>query len=106
MKLTPVGVDLAKNVFQLHYVDEETGEVINRSIRRAQFLEHFANRTPCLIGMEAGSGAHHWARQLTRMGHQVKLMQGRFVKAFTSATKTMPPMHRPSGWQYSNRVKT
>lgn len=87
MKLTPVGVDLAKNVFQLHYVDEETGEVMNKAIRRAQFLAHFANRTPCLIGMEAGSGAHHWARQLTRMGHQVKLMQGRYVKAFNIRNK-------------------
>lgn len=88
MKLTPVGIDLAKNVFQIHYVDEETGEVMNRSIRRAQFLAHFANRSPCLIGMEAGGGAHHWARQLTRMGHQVKLMQGRFVKAFNIRNKS------------------
>ncbi|MDL2284563.1 IS110 family transposase [Oxalobacter sp. OttesenSCG-928-P03] len=87
MKLTPVGIDLAKNVFQLHYVDEETGEVINKAIRRADFLAHFANRSPCLIGMEAGSGAHHWARQLTRMGHQIKLMQGRFVKAFNIRNK-------------------
>lgn len=87
MKLTPVGIDLAKNVFQLHYVDEETGEVTNRSIRRGVFLEHFANRSPCLIGMEAGSGAHHWARQLTRMGHQIKLMQGRYVKAFNIRNK-------------------
>lgn len=87
MKLTPVGIDLAKNVFQLHYVDEETGEVMNRSIRRGVFLEHFANRSPCLIGMEAGSGAHHWARQLTRMGHQIKLMQGRYVKAFNIRNK-------------------
>lgn len=87
MKLTPVGIDLAKNVFQMHYVDEETGEVMNKAIRRTHFLAHFANRSPCLIGMEAGSGAHHWARQLTRMGHQVKLMQGRFVKAFNIRNK-------------------
>lgn len=87
MKLTPVGVDLAKNVFQLHYVDKETGEVINKSISRAGFLAHFANRSPCLVGMEACGGAHHWARQLGRMGHQVKLMQARFVKAFNIRNK-------------------
>jgi hypothetical protein len=53
MNATPVGIDIAKNVFQVHYVDAQTGEIVNRSIKRAQFLEHFANRAPCLIGMEA-----------------------------------------------------
>ena len=68
MKPTPVGVDIAKNVFQVHHVDEETGEIVNKPIKRAKFLEFFANREPCLIGMEACGGAHHWARQLTKMG--------------------------------------
>jgi transposase len=87
MKLTPVGVDIAKTVFQLHYVDPETGEIVNRRIKRAKFLEHFANREPCLIGMEACAGAHHWARQLTKMGHQVKLMPAQFAKAFNIRNK-------------------
>jgi len=87
MKLTPVGVDIAKAVFQVHYVDEETGEVMNRAIKRTKFLEHFANRAPCLIGMEACGGAHHWARQLGKMGHQVKLMPAEFVKAFNIRNK-------------------
>ncbi|CAE6857529.1 hypothetical protein R69658_07462 [Paraburkholderia aspalathi] len=60
MTRTTVGVDIAKNVFQVHYIDEETGEIVNKPIRRAKFLEHFANRAQCLIGMEACSGAHHW----------------------------------------------
>ena len=87
MKLTPVGIDIAKNVFQVHYVDEETGEIVNKPIKRAKFLEYFANRAPCLIGMEACGGAQHWARQLTKMGHQVKLMPGEFVKAFNIRNK-------------------
>lgn len=84
---TVVGVDIAKNVFQLHWVDQETGEIINKQIKRATFLEHFSNWAPCLIGMEACGGAQHWARRLTEMGHQVKLMPGRYVKAFVTGNK-------------------
>jgi transposase len=87
MKFTPVGIDIAKNVFQVHYVDEDTGEIVNKPIKRARFLEYFANRTPCLIGMEACGGAHHWARHLMAMGHQVRLMPARFVKAFNVRNK-------------------
>jgi transposase len=72
----------------VHYVDEQTGEVVNKSIRRAHFLEHFANRAPCLIGMEACGGVRHWARQLQRLGHEVRLMPGRFVKAFSIRNKS------------------
>ena len=85
---TAVGVDIAKNVFQVHYIDQETGEIVNQPIKRAKFLEHFANRVPCLIGIEACGGAHHWARQLTKMGHEVKLMPGEFVKAFNVRNKS------------------
>ena len=62
MKYTTVGVDIAKNVFQLHWVDRDSGEVISKQVKRSVFLEQFANREPCLIGMEACSGAQHWAR--------------------------------------------
>jgi transposase len=57
-------VDIAKNVFQLHWVDADTGEIVNKQLKRAVFLEHFANRKPCLIGMEACGGAQHWAPRL------------------------------------------
>jgi transposase len=87
MNSTAVGVDIAKNVFQVHYVDQESGEIVNKAIKRAKFLEFFANRTPCLIGMEACGGAHHWARQLVKMGHQVRLMPAEFVKAFNIRNK-------------------
>lgn len=88
MKLTPVGIDIAKRVFQVHYVDAETGEIVNRQIKRAKFLEHFVNRAPCLIGMEACGGSQHWARQLTKLGHEVKLMPAGFVKAFNIRNKS------------------
>lgn len=87
MNSMAVGVDVAKQVFQVHYLDQGTGEIVSKPIKRAKFLEHFANRAPCLIGMEACGGAHHWARQLTQMGHEVRLMPAEFVKAFNIRNK-------------------
>jgi transposase len=87
MKITAVGVDIAKNVFQAPHVDEETGEIVSKPIKRAKFLAYFANRAPCLIGMEARGGAHHWARQIMVLIHQVRLMSARFVKAFNVRNK-------------------
>ena len=87
MQAVPVGVDIAKNVFQIHYVDSDTGEIVNKPLKRAKFLEYFSNRAPCMIGMEACGGAQHWARALTRMGHLVKVMPARFVKAFNIGNK-------------------
>lgn len=87
MNSMAVGVDIAKNVFQVHYVDQGSGEIVNKPIKRAKFLEHFANRARRLIGMEACGGAHHWARELTRLGHEVRLMPAEFVKAFNIRNK-------------------
>ncbi len=87
MNAIAFGVDTAKNVFQLYSVDPETGEVINKQVKRAKFLEYFANHSPCLIGMEACGGSHHWARELSAMGFQVKLMAGKAVKAFVGGNK-------------------
>lgn len=81
------GVDVAKLVFQVHTVDQETGEVISKQLKRAKFLEYFANRASCLIGMEACGGARHWARRLKSMGHDVKLMAGKHVKPFVGGNK-------------------
>ena len=64
MKLTRVGVDLAKQVFQVHGVNEAGHAVVKRRLRRTQVISYFASLPPCLIGMEACSGAHHWARKL------------------------------------------
>jgi transposase len=87
MNYTTVGVDIAKAVMQLHWVEPATGEIINKPVKRAVFLEHFANRAPCLIGMESCGGSQHWARRLIEMGHQVKLMPAKFVKAFNTGNK-------------------
>ena len=81
MKTTVVGVDIAKRVFQLHWVEAETGEIVGVQLKREKFLEHFANRSPCVIGMESCGGSQPWARQLRKLGHEVKLLSGRMVKA-------------------------
>lgn len=88
MQLKPVGVDIAKSVFQVYHVDSMTGEVVNKAIKRAGFLEYFANRMSCLIGMEACGGAQHWAHMSMKLGHQVKLMPARLVKAFNIGNKS------------------
>jgi transposase len=82
-----VGIDIAKRVFQLHWIDQETGEIVSLQLKREKFLEHFARRQKCLIGMEACGGAHHWARKLVAMGHQVRLLPGRAVKPFVTGNK-------------------
>jgi transposase len=83
-----VGVDTAKNVFQLYAMDTTTGEVISKQLKRSQFLLWFANRASCLVGMEACGGSQHWARSLQEMGHEVKLMSGKMVKAFVCGNKS------------------
>lgn len=83
-----VGLDIAKNVFQLHSVDMGTGEIVNTQIKRAKVLEHFANRAPCVIGIEACGGAHHWARELTGLGHTVQLIHAKAVRPFVAGNKT------------------
>ncbi|EEE9876515.1 IS110 family transposase [Salmonella enterica] len=87
MKYTPVGVDIAKHVIQVHFIDEHTGEMIDKQLRRQDFLMFFCNREPCLIGIEACGGSQHWARELTKLGHKVRLLQARFVKAFVTGNK-------------------
>jgi len=72
MTHTVVGIEIAKRVFQLHWVEIESGEMVSVQLKRAKFLEHFANRAPCLIGMEACGGSQHWARELQKLGHEVK----------------------------------
>ncbi len=74
MKITTAGIDLAKNVFQVHGVDQRGKAVVRKRLRRKQVLTYFAQRSPCLIGMEACGGAHYWARKLQAQGHTVKLM--------------------------------
>ena len=86
--LQVVGLDIAKHVFQMHTVDMATGEIVNVQIKRAKVLEHFANRPPCLIAIEACGGAHHWARQLQALGHSVRLLHAKIVRPFVAGNKT------------------
>ena len=83
-----VGLDIAKLVFQMHTVDMATGEIVNVQIKRAKVLEHFANRTRCMVGIEACGGAHHWARELRALGHEVRLLHAQAVRPFVSGNKT------------------
>jgi transposase len=88
MEITTVGVDLAKNVFQVHGVDARGRTVLTRQLRRKQLASFFARLEPCLVGMEATSGAHYWARVLGALGHEVKMMAPQFVKPYVKANKT------------------
>lgn len=87
MKIKRIGVDLAKQVFQVHGVDEEEHVVLKRQLRRQQMLTFFGKIKPCLIGMEACAGAHYWARELMKLGHTVKLMAPQHVKPYVKGNK-------------------
>ena len=87
MKITTIGLDLAKNVLQVHGVDERGKVVLKKQLKRDQVLPFFANFKPCLIGMEACGSAHHWARKLEGLGHQVKLMAPQYVKPYVKTNK-------------------
>ena len=84
---TVVGVDTAKRVFQLHWVDMGTGEIVDLRLSRAKFLEHFANRAPCVVALEACGGSQHWARRLRALGHEVRLLPARAVRPFVNGNK-------------------
>ena len=86
-KVTTVGIDLAKNVFSLHGVDERGREVLRKTISRAKLMPFVAQLPPCLIGLEACSGAHEWARQFQALGHDVRIMAPRFVVPYRRSGK-------------------
>ncbi len=82
-----IGIDLAKNVFQVHGVDAEGGVVFRRQLRRSQVLSFFGKQAPCLVGMEACATSHHWAREIAVLGHEVRLMPPRYVKPYVKRNK-------------------
>src|ERR1700730_5755063 len=81
MQVTTIGLDIAKNVFQVHAIDAAEKVVIRKQLRRSQVLP------ACLVGMEACATAHYWARELTQLGHQVRLMPAKDVKAYVKRNK-------------------
>ncbi len=86
-KITTIGMDLAKNVIQVHGVDERGKAVLKRQLRRHQVAPFFSNLPACQVGMEACGSAHHWARKLEKLGHRVKLMAPQFVKPYVKTNK-------------------
>ena len=87
MQITTIGFDLAKNVFQVHGIDATEKVIIRKPLRRGQVIKFFAGLSPCLVGMEACASAHYWARELTRLGHEVRLMPAKDVKAYVKRNK-------------------
>lgn len=88
MRITTIGLDLAKNIFQVHGVTEDGSVAFNRPLRRAQMLPFFAKLEPCLIGMEACGTSHYWGRELSALGHEVKLMPPAYVKPYVKRGKS------------------
>src|ERR1700745_125449 len=86
-KISMIGLDLAKNVFQLHGIDASGAVTLRRQLRRAAVEKFFAQLAPCLVGIEACGSAHHWARVIGRYGHEVRLMPPPYVKPYVKRNK-------------------
>ncbi len=87
MQISTIGFDLAKNVFQVHGIDANEKVVVRKQLRRSQVIAFFEALPPCLVGMEACATAHHWARELRKLGHEVRLMPAKDVKAYVKRNK-------------------
>ncbi len=90
MDITTIGLDLAKRVLQVHAVDGMGRVVVRKALRRGQVLPFFAKLPPCLVGMEACGTSHYWARELTALGHEVRLMPPQYVKPYVKRNKHDP----------------
>lgn len=88
MEITTIGLDLAKSIFQVHAVDGAGSVVVRKALRRRQVLPFFAKLPPCLVGLEACGTSHHWARELIKLGHEVRLMPPAYVKPYVKRGKT------------------
>lgn len=87
MNITTAGIDLAKNTFSVHGVDAQGKVVLKKTVTRSKLLETFANLPPCRVAMEACSGAHHWARRLSALGHDARIIAPRFVIPYRKSGK-------------------
>jgi transposase len=88
MNTIMIGLDVAKNVFQVHGIDASGAVTVRRQLRRGQVERFFAGLAPCIVGLEACGGAHHWARVLQRLGHEVRMMPAHYVKPYVKRNKT------------------
>ena len=87
MKVATIGLDIAKQVFQVHGADKNGRQVLRRKLRRSELVGFFSELEPCLVGIEASGSAHHWARMLSGRGHTVRLMTPQFVKPYVKSQK-------------------
>jgi transposase len=87
-QITTIGLDLAKQVFQVHGAESDGSPVVSRKLRRADVLDFFKKLSPCLVGMEACGGSHYWAREIAKFGHDVRLVPPSYVKPFVKRGKT------------------
>ena len=87
-EISTIGLDLAKSVFQVHGIGSAGQVVVRRQLRRGELLRFFAKLSPCLVGMEACSGAHYWAREIAALGHEVRLIPPAYVKPYVKRGKT------------------
>jgi transposase len=87
MQSTTIGFDVAKNIFQVHGVGSAGGPIVRRKLRRAEVLPFFEGMGPCLVGLEACASAHHWAREIAKLGHEVRLMPPQYVRPYVKRNK-------------------
>ena len=103
-QISTIGLDIAKSVFQVHGIDETGGVVVRRQLKRRRVLPFFAKLSRCLVGLEACATSHHWARELEKLGHEVRLMPPRYVKPYVKRTKKMRPMLKLSAKRLHARI--
>jgi transposase len=102
MQITTIGLDIAKNVFQVHGIDAAEKVIVRKQLRRGQMLAFFKALQPCLVGMEACATSHYWARELRKLGHQVRLMPAKDVKAYVKRNKN-DAADAQAIWRYGGR---
>lgn len=104
MRITTLGIDLAKSVFQLHGVNEAGEVVLRRQLRRAALLAFLSELPACRIGMEACASAHDWGRRISAMGHDVRLIAPAYVKPYVKRQKNVRRMQKRSARRYCARA--
>jgi transposase len=87
MEVTTIGIDIAKRIFQIHSVNKHGKTILKKKLMRDQVLTFMSNIPRCLVGMEACGGANYWAREISKLGHEVKLMAPQFVKPYVKTNK-------------------
>ena len=96
VNVSTIGLDLAKNVFQAHGVDASGAVVFRKKLRRDQVLRFFAVQPACIVAMEACASAHHWAREIAKLGHATRLIAAHYVKPFGAPRRRVLPVEEGS----------